>query len=208
MVLILSGYPRYSVPGKSCFRPLAGIMVLINLESDDWYGVQAEAVSVPLRGLWFLSRQWGKLLLHRLAGVSVPLRGLWFLSIRTGRNLYSHYEVSVPLRGLWFLSKTRYDFMVQPEGQRFRPLAGIMVLIPRETCSLSKLKKGFRPLAGIMVLISLIGESWAISRIIVSVPLRGLWFLSTSALYRRSMKLTSFRPLAGIMVLIRFWKGE
>ena len=36
----------------------------------------------------------------------------------------------------------------------------------------------------------------------VSVPLRGLWFLSGAGRREFIMKTTSFRPLAGIMVLI------
>ena len=39
---------------------------------------------------------------------------------------------------------------------------------------------------------------------VVSVPLRGLWFLSAKTrLENAKVKLESFRPLAGIMVLIR-----
>ena len=38
----------------SYFRPLAGIMVLINLESCNDYDWDRQ-ISVPLRGLWFLS---------------------------------------------------------------------------------------------------------------------------------------------------------
>ena len=38
-----------------CFRPLAGIMVLINLSVLNGYVMAAVMVSVPLRGLWFLS---------------------------------------------------------------------------------------------------------------------------------------------------------
>ena len=62
----------------------------------------------------------------------------------------------------------------------FRPLAGIMFLIMRQ----AYIKKGarrmsFRPLAGIMVLIfdalmNIQEFEWP-----VSVPLRGLWFLSS-----------------------------
>ena len=38
------------------------------------------------------------------------------------------YDVSVPLRGLWFLSKCQFNY--DGDGYcRFRPLAGIMVLI-------------------------------------------------------------------------------
>ena len=36
--------------------------------------------------------------------VSVPLRGLWFLSKAGERERKIKYFVSVPLRGLWFLS--------------------------------------------------------------------------------------------------------
>ncbi len=40
----------------------------------------------------------------------------------------------------------------------------------------------------------------------VSVPLRGLWFLSTAVPTTLSMKtMRSFRPLAGIMVLILYY---
>ena len=66
---------------------------------------------------------------------------------------------------------------------RFRPLAGIMVLIwtvlkvddPEHPGS-------FRPLTGIVVLISLTTEYECLATSGVSVPLRGLWFLSMSSL--------------------------
>ena len=61
-------------------------------------------VSVPLRGLWFLSiivETRGLILVSR---VSVPLRGLWFLSCRNDIYVNAKNSVSVPLRGLWFLS--------------------------------------------------------------------------------------------------------
>ena len=39
--------------------------------------------------------------------VSVPLRGLWFLSRKEEKNMATYEDiVSVPLRGLWFLSNT------------------------------------------------------------------------------------------------------
>ena len=85
-------------------------------------------VSVPLRGLWFLSGQlvgYSKLihqfpspygdygsyprqllpLLKSIGIVSVPLRGLWFLSktVEEAPPMAIRF-VSVPLRGLWFLS--------------------------------------------------------------------------------------------------------
>ena len=64
---------------KNCFRPLAGIMVLIR-ELDDSRDEIAEYVSVPLRGLWFLSKTASNMNTSAKATVSVPLRGLWFLS--------------------------------------------------------------------------------------------------------------------------------
>lgn len=58
-----------------------------------------------------------------------------------------------------------------------------------------------RPLTGIMVLIYP-GYSERFSRGIVSVPLRGLWFLSVFCNWRTKMISRSFRPLTGIVVLI------
>ena len=54
MVLILTVTTTGALRGTTCFRPLAGIMVLIG------YGrykrrFRLTYVSVPLRGLWFLS---------------------------------------------------------------------------------------------------------------------------------------------------------
>ena len=62
------------------FRPLAGIMVLI-LSFLTLFVALKHVVSVPLRGLWFLSEDSDfPSQLKNPAGVSVPLRGLWFLS--------------------------------------------------------------------------------------------------------------------------------
>ena len=137
--------------------------------------------------------------------------------------------VSVPLRGLWFLSPKLLRTCHRFRRCRFRPLAGIMVLIINEVNhdKVEEIKKfpspcgdygsyhsqnrkhrapsliRFRPLAGIMVLIASCPLSDYIVLHAVSVPLRGLWFLSCRLM--RSMKTTNstcFRPLAGIMVLI------
>ena len=114
--------------------------------------------------------------------------------------------VSVPLRGLWFLSadangkgRERLAWFPSPCGdygsylwQEYDGSA------PRRCC--------FRPLAGIMVLINFINCGNTTREELVSVPLRGLWFLSRCTIMRRLIRtLTSFRPLAGIMVLIT-WK--
>ena len=63
--------------------------------------------------------------------------------------------------------------------QGFRPLAGIMVLIERVgLITSSDGTPSFRPLAGIMVLIRLCNKRRRKQTVKVSVPLRGLWFLS------------------------------
>ena len=62
----------------------------------------------------------------------------------------------------------------------FRPLAGIMVLIDGYVLNNDEAgQNSFRPLAGIMVLIEY--AIWILLELqgIVSVPLRGLWFLSS-----------------------------
>ena len=64
-------------------------------------------VSVPLRGLWFLSDNELLTAQKYLCTVSVPLRGLWFLSLREEKVMRKYEIVSVPLRGLWFLSAGR-----------------------------------------------------------------------------------------------------
>ena len=63
--------------------------------------------------------------------VSVPLRGLWFLSsvCLQGQTIIASKAVSVPLRGLWFLSLVKMDVINHFFRLGFRPLAGIMVLI-------------------------------------------------------------------------------
>ena len=60
--------------------------------------------------------------------VSVPLRGLWFLSNTDFSSNRKVRVVSVPLRGLWFLSVGKHD-LLRRLSICFRPLAGIMVLI-------------------------------------------------------------------------------
>ena len=89
-----------------CFRPLAGIMVLIfhTLYLGVYGSLENEYVFPSpcgdygsYRGLWptFVSYQ----------TVSVPLRGLWFLSVAVSFiSKPTRAVVSVPLRGLWFLS--------------------------------------------------------------------------------------------------------
>ena len=90
---------------KTSFRPLAGIMVLINIITKQTMYRNLKGVSVPLRGLWFLSNNNKPHSNNRKERVSVPLRGLWFLSLLMALNYKKILcMVSVPLRGLWFLS--------------------------------------------------------------------------------------------------------
>ena len=181
MVLIAAmGSRRSGQPGGTYFRPLAGIMVLIN--SDLYRGMITPVcnVSVPLRGLWFLSVVIIIFNIITITAVSVPLRGLWFLS--HGYTLsfdyirnrfpspcgdYGSYRVKRPrvsARGLLSFPSPcgdygSYLFKMDCSGcqllvTRFRPLAGIMVLIGAYENTHHFSKRGsFRPLAGIMVLI-------------------------------------------------------
>ena len=61
----------------------------------------------------------------------------------------------------------------------FRPLTGIMVLIDLQNYYKDKVYVRFRPLTGIMVLIDYKALKEEIMKFFVSVPLRGLWFLSS-----------------------------
>ena len=61
----------------------------------------------------------------------------------------------------------------------------------------------FRPLAGIMVLIRTDEDVYSTLVHEISVPLRGLWFLSCLLQHMNGYDgCFDFRPLAGIMVLI------
>ena len=100
------------------------------------------------------------------------------------RNTFGYYVPSI-----WFPSPCG-DYGSYPCIRRtvksilkkgcFRPLTGIMVLIlqrPRPSMKISA--SCFRPLTGIMVLIQRPKRVQELDEA-VSVPLRGLWFLSTS----------------------------
>ena len=110
------------------FRPLAGIMVLIE-DLGKCILVRRGIVSVPLRGLWFLSTA------HRNTTL---VKQLWFPSPCGDYGSY--------LRPSLYTS-------VSTSFTSFRPLAGIMVLIIEDAQELAKKCYSFRPLAGIMVLI-------------------------------------------------------
>ena len=180
-------------------------------------------VSVPLRGLWFLSKSTGTTALE-CPEVSVPLRGLWFLSrCRWSAKLTASIRVSVPLRGLWFLSLTCWmqppdpmmmfpspcgdygSYRNQQEQQhwsarRFPSPCGDYGSY-RGTKINAFIVEVSVPLRGLWFLSNTDFSSNRKVRV-VSVPLRGLWFLSVGKhdLLRRLS--ICFRPLAGIMVLI------
>ena len=69
-------------------------------------------------------------------------------------NVWQTVLNSVPLRGLWFLSPFM-PMTMKSSSVKFRPLAGIMVLISTKMYDIVKTFK-----------------------VEDSVPLRGLWFLS------------------------------
>ena len=195
--------------------------VTANVKLNEW-------VSVPLRGLWFLSKtrknkssfpSWGfpspygdygsyqRKLFKRMASAVALFPSPYgdygsYQYCPYGINVSYDSMVSVPLRGLWFLSKwvrqhftTIYSAFPSPYGdygsyrQRWWKHDTV--------CRIC-----FRPLTGIMVLIVKPTEKQYTALQQVSVPLRGLWFLSIPTTTLSSTKTTSFRPLTGIMVLI------
>ena len=139
--------------------------------------------------------------------------------------------VSVPLRGLWFLS-SRDNLDLGRVWRSFRPLAGIMVLItvkqgndlqvltmfpsPCGDYGSYRIKGNISSSVGMVTFPSPCGDYGSYlpssptsqtSSQSVSVPLRGLWFLSSRTLFSTlCLNTTSFRPLAGIMVLIKKWE--
>ncbi len=137
--------------------------------------------------------------------VSVPLRGLWFLSIMTAYDIYKAAKfVSVPLRGLWFLSHRR-NHRIQHGRYWFPSPCGDYgsyhnALNPFVFCVIAEVSV---PLRGLWFLSMLLLLSNQICNLAVSVPLRGLWFLSLSADFATMSITSGFRPLTGIMVLIR-----
>ena len=164
---------------STSFRPLAGIMVLIR-ETRNLIALSSRDVSVPLRGLWFLSSSMF-VFSSFITFVSVPLRGLWFLS--TGTKITQSAQTATsfrPLAGIMVLiaevKKIILDIVAEfpsPCGDygsyrpwgfivptwnslSFRPLAGIMVLIFVPGHVSFRVLPRFRPLAGIMVLIGFI----------------------------------------------------
>ena len=86
------------------FRPLAGIMVLIySLGYND--KKHCFLFPSPCGDYGSYRRQHRTVARGKGLLVSVPLRGLWFLSPEENqRNERTCVYVSVPLRGLWFLS--------------------------------------------------------------------------------------------------------
>ena len=187
---------------KCCFRPLAGIMVLILYVR--WQMLyRASIVSVPLRGLWFLSCFMGKRIICVDSKVSVPLRGLWFLSVEQFAATHDSMRLFPSPCGDYGSYQTLHDIW-----------KSVWLLFPSpcgdygsyQPCPIPFHQRHGR----------------------VSVPLRGLWFLSSKNGYRDGIYVvtfpspcgdygsyqlhivfrqvlplpTRFRPLAGIMVLI------
>ena len=81
MVLIHRFHPYERDKGTTSFRPLAGIMVLILAETPK-SSRHTATVSVPLRGLWFLSVPF-------INGFMKPLK--WYFA---GRIIYFHHFLS------------------------------------------------------------------------------------------------------------------
>ena len=88
-----------------CFRPLTGIMVLIELK------ISADVIKATV----LFPSPYGDYGSYQLPCL--------------GKAGYLPTDVSVPLRGLWFLSGMGIRLFLYPVHTGFRPLTGIMVLI-------------------------------------------------------------------------------
>ena len=157
-----------------------------------------------------------------------PLAGIMVLIDAGNRTLTTEYDMFPSPCGDYGSYHSRPSNRFVFNTIRFRPLAGIMVLIKGANNMTDEEKKikfpspcgdygsyhnsdlyrgmiiptCFRPLTGIMVLIFLHFRMLR-DDTTVSVPLRGLWFLSFNSrevILWKTRK--SFRPLTGIMVLI------
>ena len=153
-------------------------MVLIG-ENVAWWYRAVRLVSVPLRGLWFLSL-FAETEKEEEIALEFPSPCGDYGSYQRGSDrafLSGIFAVSVPLRGLWFLSAGRKRIRPERSSYRFRPLAGIMVLIVHRMT-----KEEFK----VMWFPSPCGDygsyrktgGYIANAETVSVPLRGLWFLS------------------------------
>ena len=96
--------------------------------------------------------------------------------------------ISVPLRGLWFLS-LKLEHESKDFAENFRPLAGIMVLILQVAAQRYKWKRDLFPspcgdYGSYQLKEMLINQMYEM----ISVPLRGLWFLSCTILYKEHRK--------------------
>ena len=78
IMVLIGAMNCVNTDSTGCFRPLTGIVVLIKLDAN--INPMLPIVSVPLRGLWFLSFYVRRRNIPFPTWVSVPLRGLWFLS--------------------------------------------------------------------------------------------------------------------------------
>ena len=115
-------------PGLTSFRPLTGIVVLINIVAMELM-FPTQVVSVPLRGLWFLSSK------MRTATISS------ILEFPSPYGDCGSYQI-------------KRKFKKVLDKRCFRPLTGIVVLITDKKTAKRLLGiASFRPLTGIVVLI-------------------------------------------------------
>ena len=137
-------------------------------------------VSVPLRGLWFLSSTLTTTLSSMMTLFPSPYGDYGSYQNFALNSMTSFLGCFRPLTGIMVLiRKLDYHEITTDIGKCFRPLTGIMVLILGLHIHIHILMcMCFRPLTGIMVLIRNDCKLYARLTRQVSVPLRGLWFLS------------------------------
>ena len=163
-------------------------------------------VSVPLRGLWFLSMTREQAIRNYVEQFPSPCGDYGSYPMLQSCVNYSDRLVSVPLRGLWFLSfKVMWKKWLVEIGKfpspcgdygsylnkrkrrddvlyRFRPLAGIMVLILINSIQLFFQGSFPSPCGDYGSYLLNIPATFGIPDDLVSVPLRGLWFLSRATI--------------------------
>ena len=204
MVLIHAGQGRHAQSGELRFRPLVGIMVLIN-----WMQTLTRCFRLgsfrPLAGIMVLiagsAGQRSRAQAHRfrpLAGIMVlitfrqfgrttkasnrfpsPCGDYGSYQYETASGLAEIHSVSVPLRGLWFLS-TKFGYWTVIELPEFPSPCGDYgsyhhLHYRRRRIAEEKFPSPYGDCGSYLVQRC---QLWLAALLHVSVPLRGLWFLS------------------------------
>ena len=120
MVLISEVFRMIQTRIIDGFRPLAGIMVLIMKRTEMYKALDGKKVSVPLRGLWFLSVISLSTIVTSVKRFPSPCGDYGsYRAYLDYLDAKAQYIVSVPLRGLWFLSAPFINAFMKPSKWHF-----------------------------------------------------------------------------------------